>query len=439
MRHPDAVDYEALLDMIGSANPDVLSRMAKNLTKKYGTCELTSEQTLEFLKDLKSAFKEAQENGGPSAGSSGSLTSYNSGSLTSKSTYSDTSPANNLSTSMAFAVAEMSFCDGKAALDNGRFEEAISLFREAISYNPNIASYYYYLSLALAISTKGDNHAEAKAMLLKAVELDKDNADYQTQLGVIYREEGELYKATTAFAHALSVNPSHTVASRELAAIHNVETKKERRPTNPSITRGTTRTMVEPLDVSTSPSQEGIKAFSESTNGYSTSLEEIKTLSEAVLAAKENTKIISGNKQFPKRIKSINLFILGVIIVVAILSVPLSRKVMSIEIIPLVPHDQAILDGSHLEFRWTSSSESVDYLLQIEDLEEKILERYTRENMYVLSKEDVVLLKADRQYKWRVIPVSPKREKLNYTTQTLEFVLSTVPAAALPFDQSKSQ
>lgn len=436
LRQPEAADYDGLLDMMGSASQEILFHVTRKMSKKYGKGEIAPTQTKEFLDDLLTAFNDAEDLCKPKkkveeaiepapvavepVGASNNSTGRHQKVASEPKKVSEPKiteakkvsapPAHlpeeppqlmdpaerakaNLSSGTIMTLAEMSFYDGKDMLERGDLPGAIGLFREAIHYDAKKADYYYYLSLALA--KEASTRAEARAAIQKAIEIERNNPYFHAQLGLIYKDEGEIYKAIGSFNIALGIDEKHEVAKRELAALK--------------------------LDSSIRP-------------GRATPRGGVKVLTEEDLNEARETKGRKGrwvtegvSTRLPARITPLNIAILMGFLAISVFAIFKSQQVSTIEIKPIVPQDKAVVANTHIEFRWTSSAEGVDYLLQIEQQGKKMLERYTRENLYVLSKEDLENFKPDQTYQWRVIPVSPRREKLDYQTRDHEFRIAPPP------------
>jgi hypothetical protein len=219
---------------------------------------------------------------------------------------------------------------------------------------------HYYYQLAMALARRNDSRAEAIEMLQKAITLNPDKAEYLEKLEQLQKNV-----------------PEKAVAIEE---INNLNTKVKIVPTQYKRTR-------------------------------------TRSVKQLLTKRSEQVGKLVG-------FKLTAIIILVLLSASILLSISWSYKNSRIEITPLWPKDQAALNPSQIEFRWLSSTESVDYLLQLETNGEKVIERYTREKMYTLTREELGLIKPNYHYRWRVIPVSPKRQPVDYKTVDREFKVS---------------
>ncbi len=95
------------------------------------------------------------------------------------------------------------------AAENGRHEEAIRHYRDALSLQPHSAALRY--NLGLELSAAGRN-GEALAELKKAAELDPKDADALNECGRIEIAENRLSSAAGFLEEALQRNPEHSGA-----------------------------------------------------------------------------------------------------------------------------------------------------------------------------------------------------------------------------------
>jgi tetratricopeptide (TPR) repeat protein len=77
---------------------------------------------------------------------------------------------------------------GTALYDQGKIEEAIAAYRQAIQLDPNRATTHYYLGVALDYQGKIE---EAIAAYRQAIQLDPKNATFQNNLEVALKEQGK--------------------------------------------------------------------------------------------------------------------------------------------------------------------------------------------------------------------------------------------------------
>jgi Flp pilus assembly protein TadD len=137
-------------------------------------------------------------------------------------------------------VAEEHYRRGRAHFERKDFHSAAHLFREAVAKDPSKGLYHYFLGVTLSVlcqARKLHHHdegchvtckiggslvrnqrvrREAEQHLLKAAELDRNNAEIRVRLGLLYKEAGMEKKAEQYFNEALLLDASNSIALREL-------------------------------------------------------------------------------------------------------------------------------------------------------------------------------------------------------------------------------
>uniref|UniRef100_A0A8C0HYL3 dolichyl-phosphate-mannose--protein mannosyltransferase n=1 Tax=Balaenoptera musculus TaxID=9771 RepID=A0A8C0HYL3_BALMU len=93
--------------------------------------------------------------------------------------------------------------------NESRLEEADQLYRQAISMRPDFKQAYISRGELLL---KMNKPVKAKETYLKALELDKNNADLWYNLAIVHIELKEPNEALKNFNHALELNPKHKLA-----------------------------------------------------------------------------------------------------------------------------------------------------------------------------------------------------------------------------------
>uniref|UniRef100_A0A8C0W8L5 dolichyl-phosphate-mannose--protein mannosyltransferase n=1 Tax=Castor canadensis TaxID=51338 RepID=A0A8C0W8L5_CASCN len=93
--------------------------------------------------------------------------------------------------------------------NESRLEEADQLYRQAISMRPDFKQAYISRGELLL---KMNKPLKAKEAYLKALELDRNNADLWYNLAIVYIELKESNEALKNFNHALELNPKHKLA-----------------------------------------------------------------------------------------------------------------------------------------------------------------------------------------------------------------------------------
>lgn len=113
--------------------------------------------------------------------------------------------------------ADIKFRQAKTLYTLERYEDAFALLEEAISLKRDKAD--YFLLLAMTEAKIPSFHKKAEEHFLKARELEPWNSEAHVGLGLLYKTEGLLTKATKSFQKALELDADHDVARRELAAL----------------------------------------------------------------------------------------------------------------------------------------------------------------------------------------------------------------------------
>jgi len=98
----------------------------------------------------------------------------------------------------------------------GKFEDAIVFFNEAVELAPNDADLYYELGYVYEAS---GNFRKALDSYEKSIELDDSNAEVFYNLGNIYYRLGLNTKASESFTRAVGINPKHKAAWYNLSVL----------------------------------------------------------------------------------------------------------------------------------------------------------------------------------------------------------------------------
>jgi curved DNA-binding protein CbpA len=110
-------------------------------------------------------------------------------------------------------MAKVRFEEGKKALWDKLYAEAAGLFGQAAYLDSSVASYHFYLGMALA---KEKKFREAQEAINNALKLDPLNANYMAELGHIYIVLGFNSRAKAAFEKAIQIDPSNKRATEGL-------------------------------------------------------------------------------------------------------------------------------------------------------------------------------------------------------------------------------
>lgn len=106
-------------------------------------------------------------------------------------------------------IAKSKFTEGLSFLNNEKFNEAESLFLEALTLFPNRISILINLA---ASQIKQKKFEEAKKNLEKIIIIDQENVEVHLNLGTIALELNEPCRALDYFNHAIQLNPNYAEA-----------------------------------------------------------------------------------------------------------------------------------------------------------------------------------------------------------------------------------
>jgi curved DNA-binding protein CbpA len=121
------------------------------------------------------------------------------------------------------AKAETKFRQARTLYNQGRYQDALVLLEEVVRLNRNKGG--YYLLLAMSAAKIPEYSRKAEEYFLKAIELEPWNPEGFVGLGILYKKEGLLTKATRQFQKALEFDGEHEVARNELASLTKDEKK----------------------------------------------------------------------------------------------------------------------------------------------------------------------------------------------------------------------
>jgi serine/threonine protein kinase len=111
-----------------------------------------------------------------------------------------------------------------AALDNGEFEEAVSLFEESLSREPSlretISGAYGQALVGQAVHTADNAPQEAETLLAKAVALNPENSRAHFELASLYAKQGDYAKAAAAYQKVTELDPQFSEPLFNLAYIY---------------------------------------------------------------------------------------------------------------------------------------------------------------------------------------------------------------------------
>jgi predicted O-linked N-acetylglucosamine transferase (SPINDLY family) len=126
-----------------------------------------------------------------------------------------------------FAVAYNNL--GKTLNDQGKLDEAVVTYSQALSSNPNYAEAHYNLGNAL---TDQGKLIEAILSYRKALTLKPDFVDAHINLGNALKAQGKLDEAAASYRRVLSLKPDDAVALNNLGSILNDQGKLDEAAAN---------------------------------------------------------------------------------------------------------------------------------------------------------------------------------------------------------------
>jgi len=111
-------------------------------------------------------------------------------------------------------VAEVKFRQGKTLYNKEQYQEAVFFLEEAVKMQGDKGQ--YFLLLALSQSKIPSLRRKSEANFLNSIQLEPWNAEGYVGLGILYKREGLLIRAKKQFEKALSIDPEHRIAIREM-------------------------------------------------------------------------------------------------------------------------------------------------------------------------------------------------------------------------------
>lgn len=115
-------------------------------------------------------------------------------------------------------IAKQRFRDGKTALWDKHYDEAVRLLAAAIYFDPSVADYHYYYGTALSLQGSPKKAVQA---LNRAFELNPLSADVLAELGHAYLKLNFPLRAKGYFDKAAKISPSNKRAMEGLQALDN--------------------------------------------------------------------------------------------------------------------------------------------------------------------------------------------------------------------------
>ena len=113
---------------------------------------------------------------------------------------------------------------GNALKDQGKLDEEVAAYREAIRIKPNFVEAHFNLGIALKDQDKLD---EAVAAYRQAIRIKPDFADAHSNLGMALKDQGKLDEAVAAYRQAIRIKPDFAEAHSNLGIALNDQGKLE--------------------------------------------------------------------------------------------------------------------------------------------------------------------------------------------------------------------
>ncbi|KAF0250530.1 MAG: hypothetical protein FD167_62 [bacterium] len=288
-------------------------------------------------------------------------------------------------------LAEISFIEANETLEKGDLPSAITKYKEAIGYSPDNADYY-----------------------LKLIDSFKTDTKYKLELEVLLKDIARKFPDNNEVKEKL----------QELNLLPKQQVKTIAKPANYNKnSEAITKSLKNDKESKPAKSAEKLAKMLKLNTNSASNAKTIASNSQTK-KLKNNVYIFTETNKKQKPYAQIIILLFLVIFPIGICAgLNISYKETIIETIPIAPETQSNLAINQLYFCWTSNTDKADYLLQIEQEGKFVLERYTREKFYLVSQEEAQVIKKNTYCTWRTIPVSPRREPLNYKTSEGQFML----------------
>jgi tetratricopeptide (TPR) repeat protein len=162
---------------------------------------------------------------------------------------------------LKFRATQDMLARAKAAADGRRWEEAATIYRQAIAASPD--SGFLYRDLA-AVEQRAGQSANALEHYRKAIEIDASDARSHAGIGVILEGQGDVLGALASYERARALDPAEAPESainrlRAAAALAKLPAEYRAIPANASVTRADIASLVgvrlEPLLARAQPRQ----------------------------------------------------------------------------------------------------------------------------------------------------------------------------------------
>jgi curved DNA-binding protein CbpA len=116
-------------------------------------------------------------------------------------------------------VAQAQYKRGVLALQKNDIVPAIEFFKSAINLDSTKSEYYAKLALAQISQQNPRLRKEALESCKEAIKMNQENPNYHALMGRIFQKLGDFENAEINYRRALSWNPHHAIARKELKVI----------------------------------------------------------------------------------------------------------------------------------------------------------------------------------------------------------------------------
>lgn len=117
------------------------------------------------------------------------------------------------------AQAKLVFKQGLEAMRNNKLAEAKAKFNQLVGSFPELSGPYVNLGI---IAARQKQNKEAENYLLQAIAVNELNLLAYNHLGVVYREQGDFFKAEQAYKDAIKTWPGYAEAHLNLAILYDI-------------------------------------------------------------------------------------------------------------------------------------------------------------------------------------------------------------------------
>lgn len=122
-------------------------------------------------------------------------------------------------------VAQAQYKRGVQSLKSNDIVKAIEFFKSATQLDPGKPDYHAKLAFALISHPNPRIRKDALNACKEAIKMNQENPNYHALMGKVYHVLGDLESAEVHFRRALSWNPQHALARKELKNVLDEKSK----------------------------------------------------------------------------------------------------------------------------------------------------------------------------------------------------------------------